>query len=226
MGAVSVWKMQDLLLLLALFFFYHNLQPGREETVLVESEAAPVLITNRYFQWVVRPSAPNGLIIAERVGGLDEEQWIFSDDGKIQNVGTGKFLREPTVGTLVTLADSTTPGIWRLEEKHIVHQPSKKVLTAYKDGSIHLEERKSTSRISVPPLVSRSLGGVVSKLLNIIDFVKDIPLQSQEWKLSPVAPVQCPELGEELQDLERGLTFSHIRADTECLAGVQPGITA
>ena len=190
-SAVSVWKMQDLLLLLALFFLYHNLQPGREETVLVESEAAPVLITNRYFQWVVRPSAPNGLIIAERVGGrlrneyfqtpflllnnylgLDEEQWIFSDDGKIQNVGTGKFLREPTVGTLVTLADSTTPGIWRLEEKHIVHQPSKKVLTAYKDGSIHLEERKSTSRISVPPLVSRSLGGVVSKLLNIIDFVK------------------------------------------------------
>ena len=104
--------------------------------------------------------------------GLAEEKWIFSEDGKIQNVGNGKFLSEPTVGTLVTLAESSSPGTWRLEGEHILHQPSQKVLTAYKDGSIHLEERKSLSRASLPPLLSRSLGGVIDKLLNIIDFVK------------------------------------------------------
>ena len=103
--------------------------------------------------------------------GLNEEKWIFTDDGKIQNVGSGRFLSEPTVGTLVTLTDSSTGGSWRLEEEYIVHQPSKKVLTAYKDGSIHLEQRKSQSRISIPPLVSSGLG-VINKLLNIIDFVK------------------------------------------------------
>ena len=46
-------------------------------------------------------------------------------------------------------------------------------------------------------------------------LLKDIPLQSQSWQLTTGAPVQCPELGVELQDLQRGETFRHIRADTE-----------
>ena len=148
------------------------------------------MITNRYFQWVLRSQGSHGLTIAERIGGrlrtkyfqiplvfrqylgLNSEKWIFTDDGKIQNVGSGKFLSEPTVGTLVILAGSTNPGTWSLEEEYLVHLPSQKVLTAYKDGSLHLEERKSQSRISVPALLSRSLGGVINKLLNIIDFIK------------------------------------------------------
>ena len=183
--------MQDLLLLLVLFFLYHRLQPEGEPAGLADSteeDEEQVMITNRYFQWVLRSQGSHGLTIAERIGGrlrtkyfqipflqylgLNEEKWIFTEDGKIQNVGSGKFLSEPTVGTLVTLTDSTSPGSWRLEEEYLVHLPSQKVLTAYKDGSLHPEERKSQSRISVPALLSRSLGGVINKLLNIIDFIK------------------------------------------------------
>ena len=179
--------MQDLLLLLALFFLYHRLQPGGQQAGLADS-SEEVMITNRYFQWVIQVQPSHGLTVAERIGGrprteyfqspflpylgLNEEKWIFTDDGKIQNVGSGKFLSGPTVGTLVTLTASSSPGTWRMEEEHILHQPSQKVLTVYKDGSLHLEERKLLSRTSVPVHLSRSLGGVINKLLNIIDFVK------------------------------------------------------
>ena len=44
---------------------------------------------------------------------------------------------------------------------------------------------------------------------------QDIPLQSQSWDLTKEQPVRCPELGLELQDLPRGETFRHIRADTQ-----------
>ena len=62
--AVSVWKMQDLLLLLLLFFLYHRLQPDGEQTGLAgstEEDEEQVMITNRYFQWVIRSQGSHGL---------------------------------------------------------------------------------------------------------------------------------------------------------------------
>ena len=69
---VSVWKMQDLLLLLVLFFLYHRLQPEGEPAGLADSteeDEEQVMITNRYFQWVLRSQGSHGLTIAERIGG-------------------------------------------------------------------------------------------------------------------------------------------------------------
>ena len=49
---------------------------------------------------------------------------------------------------------------------------------------------------------------------------QEIPLQSQEWKLTPVAPLKCPELGEELQDHSPAHQRSWIRIPLKSLISV------
>lgn len=46
--------------------------------------------------------------------------------------------------------------------------------------------------------------------------------EAQQWKLTTVSGISCPELGAELSSLDRGETFSHFRADTECLESIEP----
>lgn len=116
---------------------------------------------------------------------------------------------------MVTLLRSNREESWSFQDTLIVHHPSGNVLTAYKDGSLHLAPRLSASRTSLPGLIFSRTAAVLDKLLTLIDLVKDIPLQSQAWDLTTEQPVRCPELGLELQDLPRGETFRHIRADTE-----------
>ena len=104
---------------------------------------------------------------------MNEEKWILTNEGKIQNVGSGKYLCRSTTGDEVTVeADSNTGETWSVQEEFIIHHPTNKVLTAYKDGSIRLEAKKSSSRHSDPEFISSRSLGVFNKLLALIDFVK------------------------------------------------------
>lgn len=106
--------MQELLLLLFLFFLYNQLKNGPENPVELEAPSGSqgsVYISNIYFQRVVRTSEDGQVRVDERVGGgldvcevrsisfsllpsgLNEEKWVFTEEGKIQNVGNGMFLR-------------------------------------------------------------------------------------------------------------------------------------
>ena len=114
---------------------------------------------------------------------MNEEKWIFTNEGKIQNVGSGKYLCRSTTGDEVTVeADSNTGETWSVQEEFIIHHPTNKVLTAYKDGSIRLEAKKSSSRHSDPEFISSRSLGVFNKLLALIDFVKVSNYKSNNTK--------------------------------------------
>ena len=64
--------MQELLLLLVLFFLYNQLKNGPDNPVELEAPAGSqdsVYISNRYFQKVVRTSEDGRVKVDERVGG-------------------------------------------------------------------------------------------------------------------------------------------------------------
>ena len=155
---------------------------------------------------------------------------------------------------LLSLTNKDTASLWRLEDEFLVHTASNKVLTAHSDGSMYLTNKAAGLR-SIDSgydtvVLDRGLG-IIEKLLALHDYLKvstnylplilissfkkhnnltpyaqDMKYEAQQWKLTTVAPVTCPELGPELQSLDRGETFSHLRADTECLDSVEPVMTA
>ena len=64
--------MQELLLLLVLFFLYNQLKNGPDNPVELEplsGSQGSVYISNRYFQKVVRTSEDGRVKVDERVGG-------------------------------------------------------------------------------------------------------------------------------------------------------------
>ena len=64
--------MQEVLLLLVLFFLYNQLKNGPENPVELEAPAesqGTVYISNRYFQKVVRTTEDGRVKVDERVGG-------------------------------------------------------------------------------------------------------------------------------------------------------------
>ena len=134
---------------------------------------------------------------------------------------------------------------WRFEDNFLVHVESGEMLSAFKDGSMYLAPNTADLRLLDVNLNSILDGsfGIVKKLLEILDFLKvkesmikqifvisfhlkDLKFEAQQWKLTTVAFVTCPELGPELELFERGHAFSHFRSDTECMDSVQPVMTA
>ena len=75
-------------------------------------------------------------------------------------------------GDLVRLEGYNREESWRFQDNLIVHYPSRKVLTAYKDGSLHLTPKHSISRLSLPDFIFSTTGAVIDRLLTLIDFVK------------------------------------------------------
>ena len=112
----------------------------------------------------------------------------------------------------------------------MIHAESGEMLTAFKDGSMHLAPKtadlRSLEHKDLNSIVMDRSLGIVEKLLGVFDFLKDLKFEAQQWKLTTVADVTCPELGPELELFQRRHVFSHFRSDTECLDSVQPVMTA
>ena len=90
-SSVAPQIMQELLVLLVLFFLYNHLRNPPDPPVEVEqvlSSGGQVYITNRYFQRVIRAHQDGKLRVAERVGGRHIK--IFSLKRKTLRFERGK----------------------------------------------------------------------------------------------------------------------------------------
>ena len=90
-SSVAPQIMQELLVLLVLFFLYNHLKNPPDPPVEVEqllSTGGQVYITNRYFQRVIRTHQDGKLQVAERVGGRHIK--IFSLKRKTLRFERGK----------------------------------------------------------------------------------------------------------------------------------------